>query len=393
MNLRAAIAITCMTLAAQGSFVFGQLPASQDSQIDAQTPYLTAHSTLVLVPTLVRTKSGNLVFTLTADDFVLTDDGVPQKLTLEQDTGAEPLALVIAVETGGAGARELDKLSALGPMIESVVGNVPHKIAVVAFDSKPALIHDFTSSTEETAAAIHDLSSGDNGAAILDGLGFSVDLLRKQPAQYRRAILLISETVDRGSHLKLEDALRTISDTNTAIYSIGFSTAKSEASHYTSKQLPNKLVVQNGGGFGFVNPHPFPSDGCMGKNTDSDFPAAKGKTFDCVAQLAPPLALAKLAFIAASDGLRRNIPEAVANLTGGEYFKLTDSRSLERSLVSVSNHIPNRYVLSFQPQAPHPGLHVIGLHLRDDSTLRVTARSSYWADPEGASLGQPSSSH
>ena len=51
---------------------------------------------------MVRTKAGELVFTLTANDFTLTDDGVEQKVTLEQDTDSEPLALVIAIETGGA---------------------------------------------------------------------------------------------------------------------------------------------------------------------------------------------------------------------------------------------------------------------------------------------------
>jgi hypothetical protein len=34
------------------------------------------------------------------------------------------------------------------------------------------------------------------------------------------------------------EALRAISDTNTAIYSIGFSTGKSEAVHYAYKELP-----------------------------------------------------------------------------------------------------------------------------------------------------------
>src|SRR5271155_3841802 len=75
----------------------------------APTTTLTAHSTLVLVPALVRNKAGQLIFTLKADDFVLTDDGVPQKLQLEEDTGGEPLALVIDIEGGGAGARELNK--------------------------------------------------------------------------------------------------------------------------------------------------------------------------------------------------------------------------------------------------------------------------------------------
>lgn len=131
--------VAYITLAAREQVGLAQTAAPQPSQI----PSLSAHSTLVLVPALVRAKPGDLIFTLTADDFVLTDDGIPQKLTLERDTDGEPLALVVAIEIGGAGAREFDKLGALARMIESVVGNVPHKIAVVAFDSQPTTATGF----------------------------------------------------------------------------------------------------------------------------------------------------------------------------------------------------------------------------------------------------------
>jgi VWFA-related protein len=374
---------------------------------------LSTRSTLVLAPALVRTKTGDLVFTLTANDFVLTDDGIPQKLTLEQDTGGEPLALVVVIEIGGAGAREFNKFSsiapALAPMLASIVGNVRHKVAVVAFDSRPTLLQNFTSNLDSAAdavasltpgctrqhhlencaspLAIHNLGLGDNGAAILDALGFSVDLFRNQPREYRRAILLISETLDRGSHLKLEDALRAISDTNTVIYSIGFSTGKSEAAHYASRQLPTQP-----GALWMENHHPNPPTGCMGKDPDLDPDATHNKAiqaYDCLTQLVPPLALAKMGAIAATDGLKRNVPETVAHLTGGEYFKLTDAKTLERSLATISNHIPNRYVLSFQPQSPHLGLHVLSLSLPNYSKLAITARTSYWADPDAASSNPP----
>jgi hypothetical protein len=115
----------------------GQVPNSQSPAGSD----LTAQTSLVIVPALVHTKSGQLVFNLNASDFALTDDGIPQKLTLEQDTGGEPLALVVVVEVGGAGAREFDndKLAPLAPMLENMVGNVPRRIAVVAFDSQPKL--------------------------------------------------------------------------------------------------------------------------------------------------------------------------------------------------------------------------------------------------------------
>jgi VWFA-related protein len=361
---------------------------------ETSQPNLTAETSVVLVPALVRDRSGDPVFTLTADDFKLTDGGVPQKLTLEQDTGGEPLAMVVVIEVGGAGAREFEKLGSLAPMLEAVVGNVPRKIAVVAFDSEPSLVEGFTPRLDTVAEALdglmpgcsrqhhaencaapgsfHDLSDADNGAAILDSLGFAVDLLRDQPAPYRRAILLISETLDRGSKLKLEEAVRALSDTNTAIYSIGFSTGKSEAAHYGYRELPGS------------HRYPNPPHGCMGKDPVPDPDATQNKAvqaYDCLTRLAPPLAVAKMAAIVIADGLRRNVPETVSRLTGGEYFKLSDAKSLERDLGTIANHLPNRYMLSFQPEAPHPGLHTIALRVPDYSNLAVTARSSYWADP------------
>jgi VWFA-related protein len=363
MKLAAVIAFACVPAALAQAPVS---PATQDT-------ILSTRSTLIVVPALVRNKAGELVFTLAAKDFMLADDGIEQKLTLEEETGAEPLALVVVVETGGAGARQLDKYHTLGTMIDSIAGNVKHKVAVVEFDSEPRLFQSFTSNANTIQDAMDGLSPGDNGAAILDGLAFALDLLSKQPPAYRRAILLLSETVDNGSHTKLAEALHIISGTNTSIYSIGFSTGKSEASHYATRELPTQP-----GGLWMQNPNPNPPHGCMGKDPDPDATHNKAvQAYDCLTQLAPPLALAKMAALIAMNGLRTNIPESVATLTGGEFFKLGDRRSLKRSLTTISNHIPNRYVLTFQPQSPHPGLHSIELHLRDYPGLTVTARSSY----------------
>jgi hypothetical protein len=145
---------------------------------------------------------------------------------------------VVDIEGGGAGARQLAKYESLTAMIDSIVGGVPHKVAVVGYDSSPVLVQDFTPDSDTAAktiqALIHD-NKGDDGGATLDSLAFSVDLLRKQPIQYRRAILLIAESRDRGSHVRLDEALRAISDTNTVIYSIGFSSAKSDVGHEGSQ--------------------------------------------------------------------------------------------------------------------------------------------------------------
>jgi len=353
------------------------------------SPAISARSTLVLVPALVRTKAGELVFTLTASDFAITDDGIEQKVTLEENTDDEPLALVVAIETGGAGAQKLDAYRHLETAIESVVGNVPHEIAVVGFDKKPKLFQDFTSNLDMVGGAIDGLSPGHGAGAILDALAFSVDLLRQRPPQYRRAILLISETIDHGSRVTMDEALRAISDTNTAIYSIAFSSPKSDARRYTSEELP---TVRNG--TTLTNPNPQHPGGCMAKDSNPDPGTSQSKLsqgYDCLGQLLPPLAVVKVAMIAAMEGMRQNAPETVAHLTGGEYFPFSNIHNLESSLLSVSNHIPNRYVLSFQPPSPHPGLHSIEVRLRERPKLVVTARRSYWADNSEA-VGEPTPS-
>lgn len=341
-------------------------------------PVFRAGTTLVLVPSLVRTKAGEPVFSLTADDFLLTDDDVPQKLALEQDTDSEPLALVVAVQTGGAGARHLDDYRNLGATIEALVGNVPHRVALVGFDSEPRLLEDFTPDINAIAAGLHDLDSGDSGGAILDGLKFSVERLQKQSLEYRRAILLISETVDHGSHIGQEDAVRSVSDTNTVIYSFGFSSIKAAAGHEASRMLND--------------PEPGPPGGCFANDPDADPSEKKGKaekTYDCLGLLAPPLRAAKIAALIAMNSLRHNASETVAHLTGGEFYSFKDRRSLQKDMLTVSNHVPNRYVLSFHPEAPHPGMHTLKLQLKNYSNLEITARRNYWAQDAIAGSAQP----
>jgi len=334
-------------------------------------------SDLVLVPVLVKNKNAEAVFSLTAHDFVLTDNGVPQSLQLEPDTDSQPLALAVIVQTGGQGAVHLGDYHNLGAVLDSVIGNVPHHVAVIGFDSTPHLEQEFTTDTDAAAKAIAGLQNGDAGAAILDALNFGIDLLRNQPPAYRRAVVLFSETVDSGSQTSFEDAIRAIDDTNTAIYSFAFSSTKTAVKHEAAK-----IPRPEGSPYGN---EPYQPGGCMSKVPDAD-PDAHGnrsvQALDCASDLLPPLRLARMAFIAASDGLKQNVPESVARLTGGEYFAFKDATTLVRHLITISNDVPNYYVLSFRPQSPDLGLHALGLSIKDRPGLKVRARKAYWVDAE-----------
>ena len=133
------------------------------------------HSTLLEVPILVKKKGGEVVFQLSADDFLLTDNGVQQHLTLKQDRDSQPVASAIVVEREGAGARDLVDYRQLDSILE-------HRVAIIAFDSEPHLLMPFTPATVNASSQLAKLHAGDQGAAILDGIALAAAQLREQPS-------------------------------------------------------------------------------------------------------------------------------------------------------------------------------------------------------------------
>lgn len=339
-------------------------------QSDPNQPALTVRSTLVEVPVLVKAKGGHVVFGLTADDFLLTDDGVSQHLTLDQDTYSQPLVLAIVVETGGAGARHLIDYLHLDAILDALTGNIEHRVAVIGFDSTPHLLVPFTPNTADASRQMVNLHQGDTGAAILDAVAFAVKQLRAQPTHFRRAMLLLSETIDQGSRTTLNDVLRLISGTNTTIYSFGFSSTRSAVAHEASK---------------FNRPgEPGSKHGCFSRRgIVAEYEGHYNRqVLDCISDLAPPVRLATMTFLGARNALRTNTAESIAQFTGGEFFHFHDAKDLEGALVAVSNDVPNYYVLSFHPKSVTSGLHALRVEIKNQPRVVVKSRSEYWIDSD-----------
>jgi von Willebrand factor type A domain len=252
-------------------------------------------------------------------------------------------------------------------MLDALIGNVEHQVSVIGFDSTPQLILPFSSNTEDASYELARLSGGDPGAAILDAVGFAVERLRSQPPRYRRTILLLSETIDQGSQTTVNDALRLVSDTNTTIYSFGFSSTRSAVLHEASKVSGKE---------------PGPAHGCFNRaGADSEYEVHYSKqVLDCISQLAPPLRLVTMTFLTARNTMRTNTAESIAALTGGEFHRFHDAKDLKAGLFALSNDVPNYYVLSFRPTEATPGLHALRVVGRKRLQFQVKSRSQYWVD-------------
>jgi VWFA-related protein len=300
-----------------------------------QEPSFSSQSNLVPVPTLVRDALGNAVYGLRAQDFIIEDDGVEQAIHLDEAAEAEPISLVIAVQCGRRAEREFGRMGGLAAMLDPILSGRENEAALLLFDSKLNLVHDFTKHAEVIEEDLKNLEPGDHGAAILDAVAYSAKMLAKRPAGRQRVLLLISETRDHGSRFaKIDDAVRLVGVTHTLVYALPFSP-------YISQQL----------------------DTARGSNRDE-----WGTGVDFIEKPA-----------AARQAMRKNSAKALASMTGGEYELFATRKSFESDMISFANHLHSRYQLSFEPKDPHVGLHRIRVRLKNsDSNQTLLFRSSYW---------------
>jgi len=301
----------------------------------SQEPTFRAQSNVVTIPALVKSAKGNVVYGLTAQDFVIEDDGVEQTVHLDESAEASPISLVVAIQRGRRAAYEFPRIRGLSAMLDPLLAEGRGKVAVIEFDSQVQLVQDFSGDSNRVAQTLNNLQPGDGGAAILDAVDYAVRMLETAPQQWQRVLLLISETRDHGSRTaKIEDVVAEIGQSTTAVYTLAFSPSRS-----------NVL------------------DTMRGNNIDEMHPAPD--------LLAPVVMLA--------EAMRKNTPKAVASMTGGEYELFASRKVFEARMVDFTNHVHNRYLLSIEPKNPHPGLHQLRVRLKDARNNTVLARSSYWA--------------
>jgi VWFA-related protein len=298
-------------------------------------PTFSSQGNLVPVPTLVTDAKGNAVYGLRAQDFIIEDDSVEQPVHMDEAKEAEPISLVIAVQCGRRASREFGRMAGLAAMLDPVLNGQGNDAALLTFDSELHLVRDFTRQSDVIEQDLKHLESGDDGAAILDAVADAAKMLGKRQDGRKRVLLLISETRDHGSHLaKIDDAVKLVEVTHTLVYALPFSP-------YISQQL----------------------DTARGSNKDEWKP-----TVDILEKLE-----------AMRQAMRRNSAKALASMTGGEYEQFATRKGFESDMISFANHLNSRYLLSFEPKDPHPGLHRIRVKLKQTGANQTLLfRNSYW---------------
>lgn len=325
-----------------------------------QKPDISVESKVVNVLATVRDKHGAIIRNLTKDDFVLLEDGHPQTIQFFSQESNLPLTLGLLVDTSLSQRSVLtDERNASYTFLDHVLREDTDKAFVIHFDREVELLQDLTSSRQKLESSLQlieppsDNNSGSGsprsrggggargaGTLLYDAVYLaSNELMKKQ--QGRKAVIILSDGVDRGSKESLTDAIESAQRANTLVYSILF-------------------VGEEGGnrGGGFGGPRigmGGPLGGGGGRGGHNRYPEESH-----------------------ADG--KKVLDQISKETGGRMFEVSKKLPIDQIYAQIEEELRNQYSLGYTPGADtSAGFHKIELTAKQKD-LVVQARDGYYLD-------------
>lgn len=213
----------------------GSVPArpARAQEPEPQRP-IRVETQLVSLFVTVRDNKKRIVPDLTQDDFRVKEDGKEQEIEFFSRETALPITLGLLVDTSiSQDAVLLAEQEAATRFLRRVLrkGDLTF---VMSFDVNVDLLHDLTQSTDRLEAAIRRTRinaplpdgplqrSGPIGTKLYDAIWLACrEKLRHEVG--RKALVVLTDGVDAGSQMSLDDALEIAQRTDTVIHVIGIS--------------------------------------------------------------------------------------------------------------------------------------------------------------------------
>src|SRR5216684_906586 len=345
---------------------------------------------VVTLPVTVRDKHGKIVRDLTKDDFTLQEDGRPQSVRYFSQEANLPLTLGLLVDTSRSQTNVLDaERNASRSFLDQMLVQAKDKAFLIHFDREVELLQDLTSSREKLQAALEllktpserersndpndspDSRSGDSrsssgshhggGTQLYDAVYLaSNELMKKQ--QGRKALIILSDGVDRGSKTYLESAIESAQRADTVVYSIYF--ADSHREDRNEGQRRGGGMGRGGGGW--------PGGGGGWPGGGGGWPGGGGGGRGGRGGQRHPEE-------PRTDGKR--ILQRVSKETGGRFFEVTKKEPVGQIYDSIVEELRIQYSMGYTPDkdSAASGYHHVQLAVKRKD-LTVQTREGYYAD-------------
>jgi len=348
-------------------------PGVEVQQAPKDMPKVKVQVALVNTPVTVRDARGEMVHSLEAKDFHITDNGVAQKIS-HFDLGGDPISLVILIETSSRIEALMPQVRKTGILFTQTVMGPNGEAAVVCFNDSVDKLQDFTTNGDVIENTIAHLGEGTSGSKLYDAMAVGVEMLTGRPQATpdkpgrRRVLMILSEATDVGSDAKLGEVLRNAQLANVTIYSVGLSTTRAELQAKPKDSRPQ-----------LTPPGTFPLPPQPGTPQTPTSEANRYGNIDV-------LAAAVWAVQNVHNQIKDHALEMAAAATGGAHLSTFKDRSIEKAIDEIGGELHSQYNISYTPTSSDAsGYHEIKVNVvrNDAKDLKVRARPGYYlAAPE-----------
>ncbi|HWZ96891.1 MAG TPA: VWA domain-containing protein [Candidatus Dormibacteraeota bacterium] len=330
---------------------------------------IKARVVLVNAPVTVRDSKDQIVTSLEAKDFQLTDHGVPQTIT-HFDVGGDPISLVALFETSSRVVPLLPAVQKSGIIITETILGANGEAAVLGFNDSIDKLLPFSKNADEIQSSVWHLQAGTSGSRLYDAMAVGVEMLTGLPEATattpgrRRVLLVVSEATDFGSQTKLGEVLRKAQLANITIYSVGLSTTRA-----LLQAEPKKNHTD------ISPPGTYPLPPIPGK---PPIPEEEDPRLNDTVDL---MALAVWAVSHVADKVSAHALEVAAAATGGAHFATFRDRTVEKALDEIGGELHTQYTIGYSPTGTsESGYHEIKVSLVDAKykNLKLRSRPGYY---------------
>ncbi len=331
-----------------------QLPPAEDSG-----QVIRATVNIVLVPTTVTDKKGRTINGLRPQDFSLYDNGKLQEIN--RDVAFLPLSLVVCIQHSSNIDAMLPKIRKMGNVLHDLLIGQDGEAAVLTFDHRIELIQDFTSDPEKIDKAVAEIKPGSTSSRLNDAVQQATRLLRNKKDR-RKVVLLIAETLDRGSETRVKEVATELQLFNVEIYTLNINRL---ATTLTAKpQVPR--------------PDPFPAGSRPLPGVAPIDPTSTAQVLGSPGYAAEFVPAIEEIFIATKAIFVKNPAELYTKFTGGREYAFTTQDGLERAIAAIGSEIRSQYILSYSPNNKvEGGFHKILVEVNRPD-LKIRTRPGYW---------------
>jgi VWFA-related protein len=187
-------------------------------------PTISTDVNLVTLLATVHDHDGRIVNNLTRDDFVLKEEGVPQKIRYFSRESNLPSTIGILVDTSRSQRGVLEQeCAASNKFLNQVLREGKDQAFVTHFDIRVETLQGLTSSRSELASALGQVTIPEQVATLLYSAiqESSNHVMSNQSG--RKAMILLTDGVAFKDPVSLESAVESAQRADTILYSIRFS--------------------------------------------------------------------------------------------------------------------------------------------------------------------------